>query len=146
LNLKYDVLLSSFAFKFNLRRYTQGGVRFSHPFGIAFYLEPLNIGDTAGNASLPGRPALLVTELRSHRLRRIILGGNVSGSPDAALASFAYAGSYNSTRGHLDELGPASMFDAPSAVAVMPETGGGQGLTLVHFSAQPEPFLTQNTP
>jgi hypothetical protein len=22
----------------------------------------------------------------------------------------------------------------------------GQGLTLVHFSAQPEPFLTQNTP
>ena len=23
---------------------------------------------------------------------------------------------------------------------------GGQGLTLVHFSAQPEPFLTQNTP
>jgi hypothetical protein len=28
-------------------------------------------------------------------------------------------------RGHLDELGPASMFDAPSAVAVMPDTGGG---------------------
>ena len=24
--------------------------------------------------------------------------------------------------------------------------GTGQGLTLVHFSAQPEPFLTQNTP
>ena len=22
----------------------------------------------------------------------------------------------------------------------------GQGLTLVHFSAQPQPFLTQNTP
>jgi imidazole glycerol phosphate synthase subunit HisF len=24
--------------------------------------------------------------------------------------------------------------------------GNGQGLTLVHFSAQLEPFLTQNTP
>ena len=24
--------------------------------------------------------------------------------------------------------------------------GPGQGLTLVHFSAQPEPFLTQNIP
>ena len=24
--------------------------------------------------------------------------------------------------------------------------GAGQGLTLVHFSAQPEPFLTQSTP
>jgi hypothetical protein len=24
--------------------------------------------------------------------------------------------------------------------------GGGQGHTLVHFSAQPEPFLTQSTP
>jgi hypothetical protein len=24
--------------------------------------------------------------------------------------------------------------------------GAGQGLALVHFSAQPEPFLTRNTP
>ena len=24
--------------------------------------------------------------------------------------------------------------------------GGGQGITLVHFSAQPEPFLKQNAP
>jgi hypothetical protein len=73
----------------------------------------------------PGRPALYVTELRSHRLRRVIIGGNVSGSPDNGLASFAYAGSYNSSQGHIDELGPASLFDTPSAVAVMPETGGG---------------------
>jgi len=28
----------------------------------------------------------------------------------------------------------------------VPARGHGQGLTLVHFSAQPEPFLTQNTP
>lgn len=103
---------------------SQVGVRFSHPFGIAFYLEPLNIADPAGNTSLPGRPALLVTELRSHRIRRIIIGGNVSGSPEDGLASFPYAGSYNSTQGHIDELGPASLFDAPSAVAVKPETGG----------------------
>jgi len=27
-----------------------------------------------------------------------------------------------------------------------PAAGGGQGLTLVRFSAQPEPFLTHNTP
>jgi len=26
------------------------------------------------------------------------------------------------------------------------EAGYRQGLTLVHFSSQPEPFLTQNTP
>ena len=29
---------------------------------------------------------------------------------------------------------------------VMDRDGDGQGLTLVHFSAQPEPFLTQTTP
>jgi hypothetical protein len=33
---------------------SQVGVRFSHPYGIAFYLEPLDVGDAAGNASLPG--------------------------------------------------------------------------------------------
>jgi len=55
---------------------SSGGVRFSHPYGIAFYLEPLEVADVAGNASLPGRPALLITELRSHRLRRIILEVN----------------------------------------------------------------------
>ena len=27
-----------------------------------------------------------------------------------------------------------------------PLRGGRQGLTLVHFSARPEPFLTENTP
>jgi hypothetical protein len=30
--------------------------------------------------------------------------------------------------------------------ALTPRGGGRQGRTLVHFSAQPEPFLTQNTP
>jgi len=32
------------------------------------------------------------------------------------------------------------------AVTVGCFAGTGQGLTLVHFSAQPEPFLTQNPP
>jgi len=39
--------------------------------------------------------------------------------------------------------------EAAAALAVYtgPVTGAvRQGLTLVHFSAQPEPFLTQNTP
>ena len=40
------------------------------------------------------------------------------------MASFAYAGSYNSGRGLIDELGPACMFDQPAAVAVVPGTGG----------------------
>jgi len=40
---------------------------------------------------------------------------------------------------------------APTANTAVPaaeeeETGQWQGLTLVHFSAQPEPFLTQDTP
>jgi hypothetical protein len=38
-------------------------------------------------------------------------------------------------------LNPAPQLDITTVAA-----GGGQGLTLVHFSAQPEPFLTQNTP
>lgn len=99
-------------------------VRFNHPFGIAFYREPRDVGDPFGNSSLPGRSALLVTELRSHRLRRIILDGNVSGSPDFSVASFPYAGSYASASGHADDLGPACLFDVPSGVAVFPNTGG----------------------
>ena len=34
----------------------------------------------------------------------------------------------------------------PSAAAAPLEEAEHQGLTLVHFSAQSEPFLTQNTP
>jgi len=37
----------------------------------------------------------------------------------------------------------ANRSPAPSAVAWVAHW---QGLTLVHFPAQPEPFLTQNTP
>lgn len=103
---------------------SQAGIRFNHPFGIAFYLEPRDVGNPSGNASLSGRPALLVTEFRSHRLRRIILDGNVSGSGDATVVSFAYAGSYNSAPGHSDELGPACLFDGPSGIAVLPGAGG----------------------
>ena len=41
---------------------------------------------------------------------------------------------------------------APTLVNTLPNLGSceklatSQGLTLVHFSAQPEPFLSQNTP
>jgi len=41
-----------------------------------------------------------------------------------------------------------ALFDALGAQAVKQRAGEGdrQGLTLIHFSAEPEPFLTQNTP
>lgn len=40
------------------------------------------------------------------------------------MATFPYAGSYNSTSGYVDELGPGCMFDTPSGVAVLPNSGG----------------------
>jgi len=36
--------------------------------------------------------------------------------------------------------------DVDHVLADLGRDAGVQGLTLVHFSAQPEPFLTQNTP
>jgi peroxin-5 len=45
-------------------------------------------------------------------------------------------------RGVLSEAGLA----LEAAVRADPGLCEGQGLTLVHFSVQPEPFLTQNTP
>jgi len=38
------------------------------------------------------------------------------------------------------------MMTAADYLGKITAMGLGQGLTLVHFSAQPEPFLTQNTP
>jgi len=38
------------------------------------------------------------------------------------------------------------LLDEIDAICPSRGGGGGQGLTLVHFSAQPEPILTQNTP
>jgi len=40
----------------------------------------------------------------------------------------------------------ASLPPDPDPAASAPSGSLKQGLTLVHFSAQPEPFLTQNTP
>jgi len=37
-------------------------------------------------------------------------------------------------------------FGLSIACGAMPAYASGQGLTLVHFSAQPEPFWTQNAP
>ena len=42
-----------------------------------------------------------------------------------------------------DEVAAAAAAAVPVAAAASATV---QGLTLVHFSAQPEPFLTQNTP
>ena len=43
-------------------------------------------------------------------------------------------------------LSSSSCFSAASAAKRSRASTRSQGLTLVHFSAQPEPFVTQNTP
>ena len=108
----------------------EAGVRFDEPVGVAFFLEPLDVGgggiENAGSGSPHGRRTLLVTELGSNRVRRVALDGNVTGSEGvASVASFSYAGSYVAASGHRDELGPASMFAAPAGVAVVPPAAGG---------------------
>ena len=106
----------------------EAGVRFDEPVGVAFFLEPLDVGggDVSGNAGREGRRTLLVTESGSNRVRRVALEGNVTGSEGvASVASFPYAGSYVAASGHRDELGPASMFAAPAGVAVVPPAAGG---------------------
>ena len=108
----------------------EAGVRFDEPVGVAFFLEPLDVGgggiENAGSGSPHGRRTLLVTESGSNRVRRVALDGNVTGSEGvASVASFSYAGSYVAASGHRDELGPASMFAAPAGVAVVPPAAGG---------------------
>ena len=51
-------------------------------------------------------------------------------------------------RGGVPEQPEGYSADLPPPEPLHPsvEKDAGQGLTLVHFSAQPEPFLTQNTP
>jgi hypothetical protein len=102
----------------------QLGIRFDQPYGIAFYVEPGDAGGYAKGLSPKKRSALLVSEQRSNRLRRLVLGGN-DGSQSVEPASFAYAGSYNAIGGHNDELGPASIFNTPSGISVAPGTDGG---------------------
>jgi hypothetical protein len=53
---------------------------------------------------------------------------------------------------HADVVSQTSSLHAAAVAAlqaeqerIVEETDGRQGLTLVHFSAQPEPFLAQNT-
>ena len=82
--LKYDGPLSTFAFKFNLRRYMEAGLD----------------------------PAMLATDLAEYLVRK--------GVP------------FRETH-HI------------SGAAVKLAEDRGQGLTLVHYSAQPEPFLKQRT-
>ena len=78
----------------------------NQPFGVAFYLESHGVDDPKAEAFTPDRPALLVTEYRSHRVRRILLGKSVIASPSNTTVSFAYAGSYNASNGYIDDLGP----------------------------------------
>ena len=104
---------------------SQRVIHFDEPFGIAYYTEPANVGEDAKKLFPKRASVLLVSELRSHRLRRLVLVGDVSGSGETGPASFMYAGSYNAVSGHVDELGPASMFHSPSGISVVPGTDGG---------------------
>ena len=106
----------------------EDGMRFDEPVGVAFFLEPRDVGGGDGDAGAagPGRRTLLVTEAATNRVRRVALEGNVTGSEGVTSAvSFPYAGSYVAASGHRDELGQASMFAAPAGVAVVPPAGGG---------------------
>ena len=106
----------------------EDGMRFDEPVGVAFFLEPRDVGGGDGDAGAagPGRRTLLVTEAATNRVRRVALEGNVTGSEGVASAvSFPYAGSYVAASGHRDELGQASLFAAPAGVAVVPPAGGG---------------------
>jgi hypothetical protein len=47
---------------------------------------------------------------------------------------------------YMDSITPGVSESKADYFAELYEQGGGQGLTLVHFSAQTEPFLAQNTP
>ena len=47
---------------------------------------------------------------------------------------------------HLDPRARVIRHAEINHAKVADEAADGQGLTLVHFSAQPKPFLTQNTP
>jgi hypothetical protein len=55
---------------------------------------------------------------------------------------------FKALRGEGGDAHGANLTNATEGVAVPVPAGGamGQGLTLVHFSPRPEPFLTQNTP
>ena len=95
---KCDVLLSTPAFKFDLRRYNEACARLA----LCCY----GVGD-GGEHSRPPMPHDF-PRAGDARLARDTIGGGGGGGGGGE--------------------------------------GGGQGLTLVHFSAQPGLFLTQNTP
>jgi hypothetical protein len=99
-----------------------GGISFNEPVGVAYFVEPSDVGDTGNhgdlsaqrNGSTPGRETLFVTEFGANRVRRIVLNGDVAGSfGSGEVASFPYAGSYVAHHGHDDALGPAALFSSP---------------------------------
>ena len=99
-----------------------GGISFNEPVGVAYFVEPSDVGDTGDhgnlsaqrNGSTPGRETLFVTEFGANRVRRIVLNGDVAGSfGSGEVASFPYAGSYVAHHGHDDALGPAALFSSP---------------------------------
>jgi len=118
LNLKDEEVLSSFAFKFNLRRCIKG-VSWNRILGRAVQVDPIK------------------TTLKAPRTKRLKL------KCDEPLSYFAFNFNlrcYSSENGRSNARG--NTLDATPRRRLR----CGQGLAFVHFSAQPEPFLTQNTP
>jgi len=100
LKLRYDEVISNFAFSFKLRLYSLGAV-----------LADQNILKLGFGVGEDFR--------RLAKLHPVAFGAAKNGGPTGG-------------------VGP--VLDLQNLWAA------GQGLTLVHVSAQPEPFLTQNTP
>jgi len=64
------------------------------------------------------------------------------GQKSSSLAELETSVSPCSSAQHCNQATPPT----PTPTQTLPPGGWRQGLTLVHFSAQPEPFLTQKTP
>jgi hypothetical protein len=118
LKLRYDKLLPNFAYKFNLRRYN----------------EVVSCVFRALGATVVGRCRLTLSNsrwnLEAHGTRRLKL--------QCGKTAFKFC--------FQNQLVPLHR-GAPRLLAGLRRLRRRrQELTLVHFSAQPEPFLTQNTP
>jgi sugar/nucleoside kinase (ribokinase family) len=123
--LKYDELLSSLGFKIDLRRYNEEVV--------------------AAARALRARGAQRVLVTLGARGAVLVTGGAGAEPSGDVTTEMTWHAAVPVPRGKVvDATAAGDAFRA--ALAVVLAGGGGQGLTLVHFSAQPEPSLTQNTP
>ena len=135
LKLKYDNLLSSFAFKFSLRRYTQARAEAE----VAAAASAEAASRREARLTEQRGEAVHVTPIKPkskvHKSKRLKL------KHDELLSNFAFEFNlrrYNAAR-HRATWPPLRRSCNRSVARGARQR---QGPTLVHFSAQPEPFLT----